>query len=844
MAEVRRRGSVRWRSIRRPEHADGDDPFAEDQAWMRHATGILTTAEHAAADGASAGKASPQERAAVLAGEAWPPEGAEVVDIEDFYDALVELGLEYGVVFRGLQSVWRRGEEVFAEVSLGTDGSNDALSTADMADGAASFGLHPALLDAVLQASVASFVQDGQQGDAPVKLRLPFSFSGVQLYAGGAGSLRAAFTVGESDARSLLVLDDAGVLVASVDSWVGREVSAGQLGAAGAGRRDSLFAVGWQELPLVAEQGPVAERGSAAELGLAVIGGEDSPLARSLGGGVAGLESFVDLAALGEALDGGRVSVPGVVLFDCRPGAGVAGGDRGAGLVGGEPVSAGVERALGVVQAWLADERPAGLRLALVTGGAVQSGVGDRLVGLGCSPVWGLVRSAQLEDPELFVLVDVDGSEDSWGVFARALATGEPQLALRKGVVLVPRLKRARALGGVLEVPSGVSEWQLSAGGTGTLEDLALVEAPAMAEPLKRGQVRVGVRAGGLNFREVLIALGMYPGCGCQGSEGSGVVLELGAGVEDLVVGDRVMGMLPGFGPVAVADRRSIARMPEGWSFAQAAAIPVAFMTAYYALVDLAGLKRGERLLVHAGTGGVGMAAVQLARHIGAEVFVTASPGKWGVLREWGFDEAHIASSRSLEFRERFLAETDGQGMDVVLDSLAGEFVDASLDLLGRGDAPGRFIEMGKTDIRDADVVAGERPGVRYRAFDLLEAGLERVEEMLGGLLELFADGTLEPLPVTACDIRRAPEAFRFMSQARHTGKIVLSLPVPLDAGGTVLVTGGTGVLGGLVARHLVVEHGVRRLLLVSRSGEGAEGAAGVARGVGGVGCGGEGRGV
>ncbi len=198
-------------------------------------------------------------------------------------------------------------------------------------------------------------------------------------------------------------------------------------------------------------------------------------------------------------------------------------------------------------------------------------------------------------------------------------------------------------------------------------------------------------------------------------------------------------------------------------------------------------------------------------------MFVTASPGKWGVLRESGFDEAHIASSRSLEFKERFLAATDGQGMDVVLDSLAGEFVDASLDLLGQGGTPGRFIEMGKTDIRDADAVAGERPGVRYRAFDLLEAGLERVEEMLGGLLELFADGTLEPLPVTACDIRRAPAAFRFMSQARHTGKIVLSLPVPLDAGGTVLMTGGTGVLGGLVARHLVVEHGVRELLLVSR---------------------------
>ena len=149
------------------------------------------------------------------------------------------------------------------------------------------------------------------------------------------------------------------------------------------------------------------------------------------------------------------------------------------------------------------------------------------------------------------------------------------------------------------------------------------------------------------------------------------------------------MGMFAGVGPLGVADRHSLARVPEGWSFAQAATVPVAFLTAHYGLVDLAALQPGERVLVHAATGGVGMAAVQLARHLGAEVFVTASPAKWGVLRELGFDEAHIASSRSLEFRERFLAATDGRGMDVVLNSLAGEFVDASLDLLGRAAGAG-----------------------------------------------------------------------------------------------------------------------------------------------------------
>ncbi|WP_461025359.1 SDR family NAD(P)-dependent oxidoreductase, partial [Streptomyces heilongjiangensis] len=159
----------------------------------------------------------------------------------------------------------------------------------------------------------------------------------------------------------------------------------------------------------------------------------------------------------------------------------------------------------------------------------------------------------------------------------------------------------------------------------------------------------------------------------------------------------------------------------------------------------------------------------------------------------------------------------------VVLDSLAGEFVDASLRLLPDG---GRFLEMGKTDVRDPEAVAAEHEGVVYRAFDLWDAGPDRIGEMLSDLVALFESGVLTPLPVTCWDVRRAPEAFRFLSQARHVGKVVLTVPAPFDPDGTVLITGGTGGLGALVARHLVTEHGVRRLLLVSRRGLDAPGAA------------------
>ncbi|WP_405885396.1 type I polyketide synthase [Streptomyces sp. NBC_01384] len=345
--------------------------------------------------------------------------------------------------------------------------------------------------------------------------------------------------------------------------------------------------------------------------------------------------------------------------------------------------------------------------------------------------------------------------------------------------------------------------------------------------PLAPREVRISMRAAGVNFRDVLTALGMYPGDATAiGLEGAGVVTEVGAEVTRLAAGDRVMGMFAGaFGPVAVADERMVAPIPRGWSFAQAATVPIVYLTAYYGLVDLGGLRPGQSVLVHAAAGGVGTAAVHLARHLGAEVFGTASPGKWDALRAAGLDDAHLASSRDLGFEKLFLESTEGRGVDVVLDSLAREFVDASLRLLPRG---GHFLEMGKTDVRDAGQVAGDHPGVAYRAFDLVEAGPDRIGEILRELVALFEDGALVPLPMTTWDVRRAPDAFRFLSQARHIGKVVLTVPRAPDPDGTVLLTGGTGGLGRVTARHLVADLGVRHLVLAGRQGPNAPGAAGL----------------
>ena len=371
-------------------------------------------------------------------------------------------------------------------------------------------------------------------------------------------------------------------------------------------------------------------------------------------------------------------------------------------------------------------------------------------------------------------------------------------------------------------VPAGLTPpdapaWRLDAPHQGTLEHLALVPAPAATGPLASGQVRIAVRAGGLNFRDVLYALGMYPDEMLLGGEGAGVVTEVGPGVSRFAPGDQVFGLVPGcLGPVAVVDARVIAPIPAGWTFAEAAAVPIVFLTAYYGLVDLARVRPGETVLVHAAAGGVGMAAVQIARHLGAEVYGTASPAKWAAL---DLDPAHLASSRTTGFEDSFR----GAGMDVVLNSLAREYVDASARLLRPG---GRFVEMGKTDVRDGSAFATEHPGTTYRAFDLMEAGPERIQEMLGELLGLFDRGVLRRLPLTTWDVRDAVAAFRYVSQARHVGKVALTIPRPLDPAGTVLVTGATGTLGGLVARHLVTAHHVRHLLLAGRRGLSSAGTA------------------
>jgi hypothetical protein len=552
-----------------------------DRRWTRHAQGVLSPVP------------APADAAQI---EPWPPGDAEAVDVSELYPAMEALGYEYGPAFRGLHSLWRRGAELFVEAELPEQTKADASQ----------FGLHPALLDAILHGIAAGGILAESE-----LTRLPFEWEGVSLDAVGATRLRARISLLSDDTLAVTLMNSSGAFVGRIDSLVLRGVSPSRL-LASTHTQDGLYGLEWVTL--------VPSNGSAASVAT---------------DNVTVLRCPTTVAESAAVADDARRTLADVL-------------DR--------------------VQNWLSSDCHAdGARLVVLTCGAIAVDSSADVTDLAQAAVWGLLRSAQTENPGRILLVDLDDWGSTDVAVAEAACRDESQLALRDGACFAPRLVRAEPLEGAELVETG--SWRLATLGNGTLDsrNIALRPWPESNRPLEPGQVRLGLRSGGVNFRDVLISLGDSADYDV-GLEGSGVVLEVADNVLWFAPGDRVMGQFFGAGPVVVVDHRRIACVPSGWSYAQAATVPAVFLTAYHALARLARVSAGERVLVHAATGGVGMAAVQLAKHWGLEVYATASPGKWEVLRSMGFDDDHIANSRTLEFEQKFSLATDGAGMDVVLD--------------------------------------------------------------------------------------------------------------------------------------------------------------------------------
>jgi malonyl CoA-acyl carrier protein transacylase/NADP-dependent 3-hydroxy acid dehydrogenase YdfG len=419
----------------RPGDAGGGVP------WTRYASGLL----------------APTAPAVLLRPEdftAWPPPGAVAVETAGAYEVMAAGGYEYGPAFRGLQAVWRRGPEVFAEVAL----------PAEAAAGAGSFGLHPALLDAALHAVVLAETggDSGAPGIGAREVRLPVAWTGVSLHAAGAAVLRVRLSQ-QAEGLSLAAADGTGAPVLSVDSLESRPVAAGELEADRGGLQDALFSVAWVPVPSIVDEQVMAGR-------WAVAGDDHLGLAAGLADAGIEVRAYPSPADLAAAIELGE-PIPDVVLACAGVGAGGSDEAAAARLAAGQ--------VLGLIQGWLAQEWLSAARLVVVTAGAVAARPGEGLADLAGAAVWGLVRSAQSENPGRLMLADLPAGDgvvsdlpEVLGVLAAALQAGEPELAVRERTAYARRL--ARPAGGLMPGDGGprrlaATGTALITGGTGTL---------------------------------------------------------------------------------------------------------------------------------------------------------------------------------------------------------------------------------------------------------------------------------------------------------------------------------------------------------------------------------------
>ncbi len=766
--------------------------------WTQHAAGTI--------EPAAAGERLLPD-ADLEAARARCPQEARVADL---YDEAAARGMAFGPAFRGLERLWLGADEAVGLVSAPAGQPGRYL-------------FHPAQLDACFHA-IFMLLKASDAGTF-----LPVSYGAVRYHARPVGAVyahtRLRHVEGDTGLADVCVWDEDGALVAEVRGLRFKAVSAVMLDAP---LPDWLYQIHW--LPERLTAAPQVPAGPAGWLIFADAQGIGAALARRLRAAGAAALVVTPGADLAELEDGlwqidprepahysgvlraaqaeDRPALRGVVhLWSLDAPAGIASESQE------RCVASALLTAQAVVGAGLAAE------LWLVTRGA--QAVNGALTNPVQAAAWGFGAALALEQPELNVIcVDLDadaaaGDQTLFEEIARG-AHDEPRVAFRQQTRYVARLERGQA--GDTPLLAGDQPFTLTIADRGVLDNLTFQAAERRAPG--PDEIEIRVHAAGLNFRDVLNALGMYPGdAGLLGNECAGEVVAVGAQVRHVRVGDPVMGIAYGtFSRYVTAPAALAVRIPASLSYEEAATIPVTFLTALYGLQHLAGLKAGDRVLIHAAAGGVGMAAVQLALRAGAEVFGTAgSDAKREFLARLGVQ--HRLNSRTLDFAEQIMAHTGG--VDIVLNSLTGDFIPASLSALASG---GHFLEIGKAGIWDAEQMRAARPDAHYAVIylgDVCKDQPDLIQAMLREIVQGLEDGSLKPLPRTVFPLREAVAAFRYMAQARHIGKVVLAQDArrgQVLADATYLVTGGTSGIGLHVARWLR-RQGARHLVLVSRRG-------------------------
>jgi acyl transferase domain-containing protein/NADPH:quinone reductase-like Zn-dependent oxidoreductase/acyl carrier protein len=729
---------------------------------------------------------------------------------QQLFDTFADMELAWGPTWStSLKSLWAGDGEAVGDVAIGDE----------LAEQLGSEPIHPVLLDLCTGVAFPAFpavLAATEDGGPMVDLFLPLRYGRVVLRERMPRRFycRARWQSGgpesETQVFDLDFVDRDGRQLGEIrDFTVKRAPREALLRGLGGDATRNLYTLGWQEMPAPASSN-AAENGNGTWL----VAGFNQ-LAADLPGCVS-LDRTTDPEPLKQVLaqvEERGASVSGVVWRSTgRPSVEEPAAEFAARL------ETEIDQLLTVVRTLQAQQDmklPGGLWIITERAVATESGEPVDPVQ---SALWGFGRTVMTEQPALRCrLVDYDGFDGAVPSLAGLLGTPveEPELALRQGKYLVPRLL-PWARDGHLEIPR-TTDYVLAPTERGAIDNLRLTELEV--PPPDAGQVQIRVEAAGLNFRDVLNVLGLYPGDPGQigGGDLSGIVTELGAGVSAFEVGQRVFGFMPGsFATRVNVPGQFLSPVPNGVSAVGAATIPAGALTARLAF-DWANVKPGDRVLIHAASGGVGLAAIQIAQQRGATVFATASAYKRATLRKMGVE--HVYDSRTTDFADQILADTGGAGVDVVLNSLTNEgFIAATV----RATAPGgRFAEIAKRDIWKPERMARVRPDIDYEIIALdgcIEREPERVGNLLAELAESMASGELAPLAVEVYPLTEAKTAFRRMQQARHIGKIVLQMPKPLQPRGdrSYLITGGLGALGLYTAAHLA-QLGAGDIVLTSR---------------------------
>jgi acyl transferase domain-containing protein/NADPH:quinone reductase-like Zn-dependent oxidoreductase/SAM-dependent methyltransferase/acyl carrier protein len=504
-----------------------------------------------------------------------------------------------------------------------------------------------------------------------------------------------------------------------------------------------------------------------------------------------------------------------------------------------EGVLMGTDGLLHLIQAAEILDHAKKVRIDLVTRGAQPAGRTMNGTAVAQAPAIGLLRVILNEYPNFSgrgIDLPPEASNSDQSLLWRELLRTDPEreIALRGEARYVKRITRGQSS---REEPLDPAvPLRLESRERGHLDTLRFV--PFALPECGAGEVLIEIKAAGMNFRDVLKALALYPGeapdARIFGDEVAGVIKAVGAGVDHVVPGERVFGLATfGLASHTVARGGDICRIPRGLSFEQAATLPVVFMTAWHALYNVARIRKGERILVHAGAGGVGMAAIQIAHYLGAEIIATAgSPAKRSLLQALGVE--HVIDSRRADFADEVLELTSRRGVDVVLNALAAEAIPMGLSCLAEF---GRFIEIGKRDIyQNARIPLWpmrRNASFHVVAMDAVFSGDQALtQQMLEKISGLIEQGALSPLPFRSFPACRVDAAFRLMAQGKHTGKVLVTFPeaflprhaekiappFKIDPEGCYLITGAFGGFGKILAQWLV-ECGARHLVLSSRTG-------------------------